>query len=485
MRYIPSSNVVYMPWTKGEQVNLAVSHDRGDDVDRLQGRGGRHRQGRDRGLRGRRPRLGRQRLRRLGRLVRLPHVAERRARGEARCVQPVGRRRRGDRPTASRPSTRASSTPVQVDRDAVRTTVFPWVAAGGAPGRVAVAFYGTTSDGDPNTGDFKAAWNVYVNQSLNALDASRTFSQVQRDHASVPLRLDLPERARLRSRRPGRRPDARRLLRDRLRPGRRPPVRRLRPRQQEAGRVAGHIATPMVATQIAGPSNSGGTVTDDRPRDRAHVVDRPDGRRAIELLAHGARRRTARPADEERAGGGLHLRRRSASDAATGGFNVTLKVASLSPASLLAGAHRHGRPVAPLGLAVRERLPGLGREHALEPAAGVHVRLERLHDRRLAVPRRRRTRRATSASSIRAASRCRDGRPADRDDHAHRSEDVPAPAHRGRRRRAAARAAGGEAGARFYDGTAFSFANTTGATQDTQSFLYPLDNTPAMDFTLP
>ena len=71
-----------------------------------------------------------------------------------------------------------ASTPVQVDRDAVRTTVFPWVAAGGAPGRVAVAFYGTTSDGDPNTGEFKGAWNVYVNQSLNALDASRTFSQV-------------------------------------------------------------------------------------------------------------------------------------------------------------------------------------------------------------------------------------------------------------------------------------------------------------------
>jgi hypothetical protein len=40
-------------------------------------------------------------------------------------------------------------------------------------------------------------------------------------------------------------------------------------------------------------------------------------------------------------------------------------------------------------------------------------------------------------------------------------------------------------GSRFYDGTAFSFANTTGATQDTQSFLYTLDSTPAMDFLLP
>jgi hypothetical protein len=57
--------------------------------------------------------------------------------------------------------------PVQLDRDRVGTTVFPWVAAGGAPGRVAVAFYGTESDGDPNTNSFKAAWDVYVNQSLD------------------------------------------------------------------------------------------------------------------------------------------------------------------------------------------------------------------------------------------------------------------------------------------------------------------------------
>jgi hypothetical protein len=40
-------------------------------------------------------------------------------------------------------------------------------------------------------------------------------------------------------------------------------------------------------------------------------------------------------------------------------------------------------------------------------------------------------------------------------------------------------------GARFYDGSAFSFANNAGPTQDNQSFLYTLDNTPAMDFLLP
>ena len=70
------------------------------------------------------------------------------------------------------------STPVQVDRDAVRTTVFPWLTAGRRAGRVAVAFYGTPSDGNPNVGTFKARWDVYVNQSLErarpALDPPRS-----------------------------------------------------------------------------------------------------------------------------------------------------------------------------------------------------------------------------------------------------------------------------------------------------------------------
>ena len=60
--------------------------------------------------------------------------------------------------TTALPSLRpaAFAAPVQVDRDAVRSTVFPWVTAGGAPGRVAVVFAGTETDGNPNTGTFNA-----------------------------------------------------------------------------------------------------------------------------------------------------------------------------------------------------------------------------------------------------------------------------------------------------------------------------------------
>jgi uncharacterized repeat protein (TIGR01451 family) len=40
-------------------------------------------------------------------------------------------------------------------------------------------------------------------------------------------------------------------------------------------------------------------------------------------------------------------------------------------------------------------------------------------------------------------------------------------------------------GSRFYDATMFSLGNTTSPDQAVQSFLYPFDNTPSMDFLLP
>jgi hypothetical protein len=61
---------------------------------------------------------------------------------------------------------------IRIDRGGVETTVMPWVAAGGKGGRVAVAYYGTKSVGDPNVSTFKASWNVYVDQILDAFTRS-------------------------------------------------------------------------------------------------------------------------------------------------------------------------------------------------------------------------------------------------------------------------------------------------------------------------
>jgi len=55
----------------------------------------------------------------------------------------------------------------------------PWVAAGGAPGRVAVSYYGTEPVGDPASSEFKAAWHVYVNQTLDFFAPNPQWDQAQ------------------------------------------------------------------------------------------------------------------------------------------------------------------------------------------------------------------------------------------------------------------------------------------------------------------
>ena len=69
---------------------------------------------------------------------------------------------------------------LRVNRDKVETTVMPWLVAGGAPGRIAVTFYGTDAIGDPDAGsEFKASWYPYVNVSLDALGANPAWSQTR------------------------------------------------------------------------------------------------------------------------------------------------------------------------------------------------------------------------------------------------------------------------------------------------------------------
>jgi hypothetical protein len=377
-----------------------------------------------------------------------------------------------------------ASTPVQVDRDAVSTTVFPWVAAGGAPGRVAVAFYGATADGDPNSGEFDAAWNVYVNQSLNALDATRTFSQVQATthpmhYDSICLNglgCDLAV------------PKGDRTLADFFAIGYDPSSGRLSVvfdrDNKKPNEDLGHIATPMVVTQIAGPSNSGSTVAvADRATVRNSTADATgDAQSSYSLMAPG----TTPPAPPTKNEPAADFKSAAvAADPATGGLTVTLKVASLSTAALTqaltdtgglsllwvwrfangyqdSAASVRWNPVQGFTFGWNDYAVGAtpclaaGDAAAQSEKCVIYPGNQPLTGKAdpltgtftLSIPK----------SYLRQLSGAdASGRP------------LEAPA---------------AAGARFYDGTAFSFANTTGATQDTQSFLYTLDNTPAMDFLL-
>jgi hypothetical protein len=68
---------------------------------------------------------------------------------------------------------------IRINREGIETTVMPWVTAGGAPGRVAVSYYGTEPVGDPASGDFKAAWHVYVNQTLDVFAPKPDWDQAR------------------------------------------------------------------------------------------------------------------------------------------------------------------------------------------------------------------------------------------------------------------------------------------------------------------
>lgn len=482
MRFIASKNVVYMPWTKGEQVNLAVSADGGTTWTDCKVASGDTVRGGTAGF----------------------AVADHDSAGNiyvvwadssdyhtwlsvltadrlAGCNQSTGdvTATADGEPTVDPGFT----APVQVDRDAVRTTVFPWVAAGGAPGRVAVAFYSTTSDGDPNSGDFNAAWNVYVNQSLNALGATRTFSQVQATthpfhYDSICLNglgCDLAV------------PAGDRTLADFFAIGFDPKDGRLSVvfdrDNKKPDEDLGHIATPMVVTQIAGPSNNGSTVSV-----AGHAVVRTsstdptgDALSSYSTTGIGVAPPSV-PAKNEAASDltGVTV----GGDTATAGLKVTLKVASLSSTALTqaladtagqsllwvwrfangyqdAAASARWSPLTGFTFGWNDYTTGgtpcIGATNAQGEKCVVYPG---------GTPIAGSVDQATGTITLvipktllrQLSGTDADGRPLE-------SPAVP--------------------GSRFYDGTAFTFANNAGPTQDSQTFLYTLDNTPAMDFKLP
>ena len=148
---------------------------------------------------------------------------------------------------------------VQLNRGGVETTVMPWVSASGVPGRVAVAYYGTTAKGDPNLGTFKAAWNVYVNQLTDALSATPHVAQVKATthpshYDSICLNglgcdIAMGDRS----------------LVDYFTMEYNRGTKALNIVYSNAGKMpgeqAGHVAIPSVVTQVAGPSNGGSTIS--------------------------------------------------------------------------------------------------------------------------------------------------------------------------------------------------------------------------------
>jgi uncharacterized repeat protein (TIGR01451 family) len=377
------------------------------------------------------------------------------------------------------------SSPTQVDRDGVRTSLFQWVTAGGAPGRVAVVFAGTETDGDPNSGSFKASWDIYANQSVNALSTNPlsppTFSQVKAtthpfhyDSICINgLGCDLSV------------PPGDRSMADFLSVDTNPVDGRLYVTWDRANKkpdeASGHVATPMVATQIGGPMLNGGSLTPTRPVVRSLSTD-PSG---DALSSYSITAPLVVPPDPSTTNEGAGDFESVAVAFAGGDLKITMKLGNLSQNSLQqalvdtgsqsllwvfrftngfqdAAASARWNAAQGFTFGYNDYTTGSAPCESSGPATNEKCILypgstpiqgavrQSMGEITLTVP----------ASLLRALS--------GPTGPGQRPSEVPA-----------------TAGSRFYDATAFSLGNTVSPTQDVQSFLYPLDNTPSMDFVVP
>ena len=162
---------------------------------------------------------------------------------------------------------------IRMNREGVETTVMPWVAAGGAPGRVAVAFYGTPSVGNPDDGTFQATWDVYVSQTLDPFAASPQIDQAKAtSHPShydsiclsgLGCDVSMGDRSLV---------DYFTMAYD-DRTGRLVVV--YNQAAKRPGDPEGYIAAPVVTLQRAGASNKGGTLAPGLPVVRTGSTDKP------------------------------------------------------------------------------------------------------------------------------------------------------------------------------------------------------------------
>jgi hypothetical protein len=231
---------------------------------------------------------------------------------------------------------------IRINREGIETTVMPWVAAGGASGRVAVAYYGTPTVGNPDSADFQATWHVYVNQTLDVFadepqwDQARATSHPNHYDAICLTGLNCTITM------------ADRSLVDYFTMAYDPVSGRLlivyNQAAKKPGDAAGVIAAPVSLIQRAGPSNGGPTLsgpptlrssTSDKPGDAlgrwtvrdgvlgSPTTDLPGGENvpALDLL-------------DVRVGPELDLE--TGEPVQDGGFTVTMSYDDLSPAALQA-----------------------------------------------------------------------------------------------------------------------------------------------------
>ncbi|MEA2459671.1 MAG: hypothetical protein QOC95_2643, partial [Thermoleophilaceae bacterium] len=374
-----------------------------------------------------------------------------------------------------------ASAPVQVDRDRVRSTVFPWLVAEGKPGNVAFTYYGTETDGDAAADTFKASYDVYVNELSDALSNPNPVDR-QVKATTHPIYYDQICQGGLGCETGGDRSLGDFLSIDYDRGSDKLSVVYNDPNKLPDG--FGNVATPMLATQIGGPTLGGGSLT--TPPDREPVrtsSDDPTGDALIDYSALGLllpppppNPRNEPAMDFTSASIGPQLNT-SGAEVPDGGFTATLKVADLSNGALstaladtnastllwilkFKSGYQH--------VAVSARYDGSAFSFAFDPYTTDAVGCGG-------------GKCVTYPGTTKLTGKVDQGSGTIQVNVPRALlKELAGPTGSGQRpveQRAAP-------GTRFYDGTAFSLASVTPDVGD-QSFLYPADNTPAMDFLLP
>ena len=227
----------------------------------------------------------------------------------------------------------------RVNRDRVETTVMPWLVAG-KTGRIAVAFFGTESVGDPDKASFKASWFPYVSMSLNATSKNPTWSQSRATshpfhYNSICLGgtgCDVPD-----ANAGGATGD--RSLADYFAMDLSPKTGRLAIVYGSSAKkptdAAGHVSTATVVVQETGPSLLGFKLKARRPAVRNTTVD-PNG---DALAPYSNLYATPTPAnqpalDVQRVDVSPQIQLKDGKKVKNGGITVTIKVAKLSNSDL-------------------------------------------------------------------------------------------------------------------------------------------------------
>ena len=386
-------------------------------------------------------------------------------------------------------STMAFTEPFLANRGEVVTTIFPWLVAGGAKGRVAMTYIGSKTPGSPGDLSLFHTWHIYVSQSLNMDTDARDFAQVQA--SSHPMYYDQICLDGLGcSINGGDRSMADFYAID-LNPKNGELVIVFNTTHKAPRGAVGQVASPLVIRQIAGPSNLGGMVENAGRK----VIRDSSADPAGDALAKYSNLYVTPtpvnipPADLTNVSVGPALDLATGEPLAAGGFTVTMTVADLSTSALQTALAN----VPAQSLLWIFRFQGGYKQSAVSarwnPAQGFSYGFNNYtgtatecggpgtpeaagqdgcvyYPGDTAVPGKVNQETGTIQITVPLALL----KALDKPEGARGEYPVE---------RAAA------AGDRMFAAAVYSQANTTSINQNVQGFLIPLDNTPAMDFLIP